>query len=296
MREIVIVSGKGGTGKTSFVASFAALAEKVVLADCDVDASNLHLVLDHTTLHREDFYGGKRAKIDNDICIDCGECEDICRFSALSAIPGENGSKRYYVDPIACEGCGVCAWFCPVEAIAFEPALNAQWFISQTRYGPLVHAQLGVAEENSGKLVGLVRAKAKEQAIKAGINLILTDGSPGIGCPVIASITGADVIFIVTESTVSGLHDLVRIADVAKHFSIPALVCINKWDINPEITSQIEKVAQSKQLTVVGRVRYDPNFTDAQRLGHSIVEHTAEGSGQDIRDVWTALNSAANLP
>lgn len=291
MQEIVIVSGKGGTGKTSFVASFAALAQKVVLADCDVDASNLHLVLDHVVLYQEDFYGGKRAKINDDICIECGECKELCRFSAITCVDNTNTDNHYTIDPIACEGCGVCAWFCPVEAIEFEPVINAQWFVSRTRFGPLVHAKLGVAEENSGKLVGVVREQAKAQAKKTGIDLIITDGSPGIGCPVIASITGADVILIVTEATVSGLHDLVRMADVAKHFSIPALVCINKWDINSEITLEIERIAHSRQLTIVGRVRYDPNVTDAQRHGRSIVEHTSEGSGQDIRDVWATLSS-----
>ncbi len=293
MQEIVVISGKGGTGKTSLVASFASLAKNVVLADCDADASNLHFVVDHMVTQRTNFSGGKRAAIDAERCLGCGDCVDLCRFDAIRVEAAVNGdrSESYHIDPIACEGCGVCAWFCPAEAIDFKPAINGQWFVSSTRYGSMVHAKLGVAEENLGKLVGVVRAQARLEAEKHEVELILTDGSPGIGCPVIASLTGADLVVIVTEASLSGLHDLERVADVAKHLAIPTLVCINKWDINTELTSLIESAAQRRKIPVVGRVRYDRVVTEAQIKGRSIVDYTSEGCAQDIRQVWASIES-----
>ncbi len=289
MKELVVISGKGGTGKTSFVASFAALAEKVALADCDVDASDLHLVLDPAILCRENFSGGKRAKIRNELCTACGKCAQVCRFNAVHSDRGNNGKekKTFRVDPIACEGCGVCAWFCPAKAIDFAPVVNGEWYVSNTRFGPMVHAKLGVAEENSGKLVSMVRALARERAEKLGIDLVLIDGSPGIGCPVIASITGADLVLIVTEPTLSGLHDLERVAGVVKKFGIPALACVNRWDINPEITVKIERRSIKLGLTVVGRVRYDRAVTEAQIHRQAVVEfQSAGGCARDIKAVW----------
>lgn len=293
MKELVVISGKGGTGKTSIVASFAALAEKVVLADCDVDAADLHLVLNPQILRSEDFSGGKRAKIAAEKCVACGKCEELCRFGAISLTgPGNGGvGKTYRVDPIACEGCGVCAWFCPADAINFGEAVNGQWFVSQTHRGPMVHARLGVAEENSGKLVSLVRREARKLIEQCGLELILVDGSPGIGCPVIASITGADMVLIVTEPTLSGLHDLGRVADVAKHFGIPAMVCVNKWDLNPEMTGRIERQSQQQGLGLAGRVRYDRAVTEAQIHRQSVVEYQQNGCAEDIRQVWSAVRN-----
>lgn len=243
--ELVVISGKGGTGKTSIVASFAALAEKVVLADCDVDAADLHLVLNPTVVKREKFSGGSRARIMPGHCTACGKCEEICRFNAIYFDGPGNGKveKTYRIDPIACEGCGVCAWFCEENAIEFGPVVNGEWFISDTRCGPMVHARLGVAEENSGKLVSLVRTQAKKIADDRRLDLVIIDGAPGIGCPVIASITGADLVLVVTEPTLSGMHDLERVVDLTKHFGIETLVCVNKWDLNEEIASQIETQA-----------------------------------------------------
>jgi len=244
-KELVMISGKGGTGKTSIVASFAALAEKAVLADCDVDAADLHLVLDPKTVERKKFSGGSRATIQAELCTACGKCEEICRFDAVCFDGPPNGAvdETCRIDPIACEGCGVCARFCPANAIGFGPVVNGEWFISQIRHGSMVHAKLGVAEENSGKLVSLVRTQAKKIAEDRNLDLVLIDGSPGIGCPVIASIAGADIALVVTEPTLSGLHDLRRVIDLTRHFGIGTLVCINKWDLNEDIAAQIEAQA-----------------------------------------------------
>lgn len=290
--ELVVISGKGGTGKTSIVASFAALAAPSVLADCDVDAADLHLVLDPHVVRRESFSGGKRARIITDNCIGCGKCQEVCRFGAVSFDgPGNGGvSKTYRIDPIACEGCGVCAWFCPAKAIEFGPAVNGEWFVSETRHGPMVHARLGVAEENSGKLVSTVRQEARNVAQQRELGLVIIDGSPGIGCPVIASITGADLLLIVTEPTVSGVHDLGRVADLAGHFSLPILVCVNKWDLNPQMADEIESLCRRRGIGVTGRVRYDRAVTEAQIRKLSVVEHQKNGCAEDIRTVWSNVN------
>ena len=282
MKEIVVISGKGGTGKTSLVASFAALAEKKVLADCDVDAADLYLVLNPKINYREDFSGGKKARIITEECIGCGRCEEVCRFEAI-----------YYpdndvpcVDPISCEGCGVCVRVCPADAISFDPVVNGELYISSTNYGPMVHARLGMAEGNSGKLVTIVRNKAREIAQKEGLDFIIVDGSPGIGCPVIASVAGADFVLVVTEPTLSGQHDLLRVSELTAHFRIPTVICINKWDLNPDISEQIEKVAKEHGIKDVGRVRYDTAITKAQIMKTSVVEYTGGAVSEDIKHVW----------
>ena len=297
MKELVVISGKGGTGKTSIVASFAALASKAVIADCDVDAADLHLVIEPTVVRREEFSGGSRARIKTGRCTACGKCEEVCRFDAIYFDGPGNGKveKTYRVDPIGCEGCGVCAWFCTDEAIEFGPVVNGEWFISDTRLGPMVHAKLGVAEENSGKLVSLVRAQAKKIAEDRNLDLALIDGAPGIGCPVIASIAGADLVLAVTEPTLSGLHDLQRVADLTRHFGIETLVCINKWDLNPDVASQIETQVRGRGLKLAGRVRYDRAVTDAQIRKLSVVEYARNGVAGDIEglwaDVWASLSA-----
>jgi len=291
-KELVVISGKGGTGKTSIVASFAALADKVVLADCDVDAADLHLVLAPKIVRRTSFSGGKRARVKPGHCNACGKCEEICRFDAIYFDGPGNGraAKTFRIDPIACEGCGVCAWFCAENAIEFAPAVNGEWYVSDTRHGPMVHAKLGVAEENSGKLVSIVRKEAGTLAQHRGMDLVLIDGSPGIGCPVIASITGADLVLIVTEPTLSGLHDLGRVAAVSRHFGIPGMVCINKWDLNPDLAAEIDRQANEHGLTVAGRVRYDRAVTDAQVRKQAVVEYQQNGCTEDIREVWDAVS------
>ena len=296
MKELVVISGKGGTGKTSLVASLAALADKAVLADCDVDAADLHLVLEPTIVKREEFSGGSRARIKSGHCTACGKCEEICRFDAIRFDGPGNGNvdKTYRIDPIACEGCGVCAWFCADKAIEFGPVVNGEWFISDTRRGPMVHAKLGVAEANSGKLVSLVRAEAKKIAEDRNLDLVLIDGSPGIGCPVIASIGGADLVLVVTEPTLSGMHDLERVADLTSHFGVETILCINKWDLNEDIASQIEARAIGRGLKLAGKVRYDRAVTEAQIMGLSVVEYAHDGVAEDIIDLWGNVRASLN--
>ena len=292
MKELVIISGKGGTGKTSIVASFATLAGKSVLADADVDAADLYLVLEPRTVHREQFSGGSRARIMSGHCTACGKCEEICRFDAIAYDGPGNGrvSKTYRIDPIACEGCGVCAHFCAENAIEFAPVINGQLFVSETRHGPMVHAKLGVAEENSGKLVSLVRTRAKAIAQERKLDLVLIDGSPGIGCPVISSITGADHVLVVTEPTLSGLHDLRRVTDLTTHFGIKTQICVNKWDLNEDLASEIEAQAHQRGVRVAGKVRYDQAVTRAQIKKKSVVEHTHSGAAADIRQLWAKVS------
>ncbi len=294
IKELVVISGKGGTGKTSIVASFAALAKKAVLADCDVDAADLHLVLEPTIVRTEQFSGGKRARIMPEECTACGKCRELCRFDAIyfDGPANDKAQRTFRVDPIACEGCGVCAWFCPEKAIEFAPAVNGKWYISDTRHGPMVHAALGIAEENSGKLVSTVRAEARKLAEKQGLETIIIDGSPGIGCPVIASITGANLVLIVTEPTLSGKHDMERVADLAKHFDIPTMVCVNKWDLNEQIAGEIQSLAEKRGIGVAGRVRYDRAVTQAQINRKSIVENQSDGPAADIRETWSRVCEA----
>ena len=288
MKELVVISGKGGTGKTSIVASFAGLAKNAVFADCDVDAADLHLVLEPKIKQKSNFSGGKRAVIIAEKCSGCRKCRELCRFDAIH-LNGEGNDvvdKTFTVDPIACEGCKVCVEFCPVDAIEFYYSINGQWFISDTRFGPMVHAKLGIAEENSGKLVTLIRKEAKRIATEEEKGLIIVDGSPGIGCPVIASITGADLVLIITEPTLSGKHDLDRVADLAASFGIPTLLCINKSDLNQEITAQIAEEADNRRIKLAGKIRYDKAFTMAQILKATVIEYTGGWVSEEIKALW----------
>jgi len=281
MKQIVIISGKGGTGKTSLVASLAALAGTSVLADCDVDAADLHLVVKPSSVSKHEFIGGKVAVIDGERCIDCGSCVDLCRFNAIS---GESVERS--VDPIACEGCGVCAWFCPEQAIALVDSVEGEWHLSETRFGPMVHARLNPAGENSGKLVSLLRAEARFVAESRQIDTVLIDGSPGIGCPVIASITGADLVLVVTEPTLSGLHDFDRVIGLTKHFGIRSMAVVNKYDLNEANTRQVEELATRLGTGFAGRIRFDPAVTEAQIEGVPLVEHSDNGAAADMAEVW----------
>ena len=288
MKELVVISGKGGTGKTSIVASFAGLAKNAVFADCDVDAADLHLVLEPKIKQKSDFSGGKRAAIIAEKCSGCGKCRELCRFDAIH-LNGEGNDvvdTTFTIDPISCEGCKVCVEFCPVDAIEFNDSINGQWFISDTRFGPMVHAKLGIAEENSGKLVTLIRKEAKRIATEEEKNLIIVDGSPGIGCPVIASITGADLVLIITEPTLSGRHDLDRVADLTVSFGIPTLLCINKSDLNQEITGQIAEEAGTRGIKLAGKIRYDKAFTKAQIMKATVIEYTGGWVSEEIKTLW----------
>ncbi|MFQ3549911.1 MAG: ATP-binding protein [Armatimonadota bacterium] len=286
IKELVVISGKGGTGKTSVVASFASLATEKVLVDCDVDAADLHLILEPQIEKREDFSGGNQARIIQNECIKCGKCADVCRYDAVKF-----QDAKYSIDPVMCEGCGVCAYFCPAKAIDFSPQVNGEWYISETRHGKIVHAKLSIAQENSGKLVTLIRTQAKQIAEETNKSLIIIDGSPGIGCPVIASITGASMVLVVTEPTLSGLHDLERVCSLAKHFNIPTMVSINKYDINNQIANEIRTYCKNNNIELVGDIRYDPEVTKAQIQGKSIVEYALSPAGEDICNIWKNINA-----
>ena len=283
--ELVVISGKGGTGKTSVVASFAVLAHSVVVADCDVDAADLHLVLAPEILETHTFVSGHEAVIRQADCDSSGTCKEVCRFGAV--IAGE-GSAAFVIDPLACEGCGVCVELCPTRAIDFVEKTCGEWFVSTTPSGPMVHARLGIAAENSGKLVSTVRNEAKKVAARNGSGTILVDGPPGIGCPVIAAITGADGVLVVTEPTVSGAHDMERVLELAAHFQIPAAVCVNRWDLHPEGAERIEAHARDHGAIIAGRIRYDAAVTRAQVEGRSVVE-LGGGAADDIRVVWDCV-------
>jgi MinD superfamily P-loop ATPase len=284
VRELVVISGKGGTGKTSIVASFAALAENKVMADCDVDAADLHLLLEPQVKNREEFRSSKSAIIDLGCCVPCNKCREVCRFEAIS--------RDYVVDKIACEGCGVCVHFCPEGAIELRENLSGEWFISETRFGPLVHARLGIAEENSGKLVAVVRQNARELAHREGLDTILVDGAPGIGCPVISSLTGATAALVVTEPTVSGLHDMQRVVKLTAYFQIPTYVCINKFDLNTQMTARAEAFCQQRRLKLVGKVPYDTVVTKAMVQGKTVVEYSSGLVAREIERLWRYIGYA----
>jgi MinD superfamily P-loop ATPase len=287
VKEIVIISGKGGTGKTSLTAAFAGLAEKCVLADCDVDAADLHLLLQPQVRERYEFSGGGRAEIKAEKCSKCGLCRQICRFDAVRQLADKKSFPA--VDPLACEGCGFCALVCPADAIEIKPAVNGEWYVSDTRLGPMVHACLYPGEGNSGKLVTLVRSRAREIAAECGSAYILIDGSPGLGCPVIASVAGSDLAVIVTEPTISGEHDLLRIVALTKHFRVPTVVCINRSDINPAIADRIAVVSEAQGLEVVGRIRYDRIVTEAQTAAKTVNEYTDGPVAEEIMAAWRRI-------
>jgi MinD superfamily P-loop ATPase len=280
MKEIVILSGKGGTGKTSIVGSLAALAESKVMADCDVDAADLHLLLNPVIKSETEFWSGQVASIDDGLCTQCGLCQEICRFDAI---------KNYKVDPIACEGCGFCSHVCPVDAISMQENMAGHWFISDTRYGPLVHARLGIAQENSGKLVALVKQQAKQIAERDGLDYVISDGPPGIGCPVVSSLSGASLALLVTEPTLSGIHDLERVIGVCRHFGVPALVCINKYDINEDNTRLIENNCLGWGVEIAARIPFDNVVTEAMIKGVPVVTYSDGRVAAETKKLWESI-------
>lgn len=284
-RELTIISGKGGTGKTTVTAAFAHLAHSKVLADNDVDAANLHLLLNPGLCESHDFSGGKQAAIDSQVCTGCGLCAEYCHFQAIH----KNDQGTFGVDPLGCEGCSLCQLVCPAEAVQFHPVVNGQMFVSTTNEGPMVHARLGIAEENSGKLVTDVRRKAAELAGALKLSAILADGPPGTGCPVIASITGTHHVLIVTEPTVSGRHDLTRVLELTRHFNVPASVVVNKYDINEDQTRQIEALAGEHHAHVIGKIPFDPLVHQALMAGKNLIEYGQGPAYQAIVDCWEIL-------
>jgi MinD superfamily P-loop ATPase len=273
MKQLVILSGKGGTGKTSLAAAFAHLASQnqfansLVLADADVDAANLELVLQPQMLEEEDFWGGQIAIINQDTCAVCGDCQQVCRFDAINYVDGV-----YQIDPIACEGCAACAYQCPTDSIRMEEQVVGKFIISDSRFGPLFHANLFPGGENSGKLVTLVKQRARLKALDDQSELVLVDGPPGIGCPVISATSGADMVLIVAEPTVSGVHDMRRVLETTQHFGVPAMVCINKADIYPQGVADIKKYCRENDLPLLGEIPFDIAMTSAMVEGEPVTE------------------------
>jgi MinD superfamily P-loop ATPase len=286
-KELVVISGKGGTGKTTVLASLAVLASDSVLADNDVDASDLHLLLKPKVYEKNDFYGGSEAVIDQDKCIGCGKCAQSCHFNAIDVSGTEN--KIYTINELACEGCHLCKYVCPKNAITIKEKITGQLFISETEYGQMVHARLGIAEENSGKLVSLVRNHASKLAQKLKKGNILGDGPPGTSCPVIASISGADLVLIVTEPTISGIHDMERVIKLVSHFRIPAKIVINKANLNADQTDRIYKIAKKENLSVVAEIPFDRNVYEALIACKTVVEWGKGSANQILKQLWNTL-------
>jgi MinD superfamily P-loop ATPase len=302
MKQLVILSGKGGTGKTSVAAAFAhlaaqsGLAGKVVLADADVDAANLELVLQPNLREEQDFKGGKVAVIDPETCAACGDCQAVCRFDAIHPHPqplsqGERG--EYWVDPIACDGCAACVYQCPTQSISMRERIAGKFYFSESRYGPLYHARLFPGQENSGKLVTLVKQRARLQALNEGRELVIVDGPPGIGCPVIAAVSGANLALIVAEPTVAGVHDMRRVLQTVQHFGVRAMVVINKADVYPAGTEEIESFCRENGIETVGRIPFDLTVASAMVAGEAVTAYRPEAAvSVAIRQVWERVLSS----
>lgn len=283
VKQITIISGKGGTGKTTVSSAFASLAENAVIADCDVDAADMHLTMGPETIEKKDFYGLQIASIDPDLCTACGTCGKSCRFGAID--------ENFHVDVYGCEGCAVCEYVCPSDAIKMVDRKAGEFFISKTRFGPMVHAKLGIGEEASGKLVTVVRNVAHDIAVKHNKDAIIIDGPPGTGCSVIAAITGVELVLIVTEPTLSGIHDLERVLEVVKHFRIPALVCINKYNVNEKNTQKIKNYCTAQEVDVVGILPYDRTPADAMLAGKAVTEYADNDFVSGVCAVWEKVQN-----
>ncbi|MBN2116192.1 MAG: ATP-binding protein [Anaerolineales bacterium] len=297
MKQLVILSGKGGTGKTSLAAAFAHLfsqspfANRVVLADADVDAANLELVLQPRLREQEDFRGGQVAVIDESTCTSCGDCEAVCRFDAI-----HHTDSLYAVDPIACDGCAACVYQCPSESITMFEQVAGRFYVSDSRYGPLYHASLYPGRENSGKLVTLVKQRARLRALDEHRELVIVDGPPGIGCPVIAAASGADLALIVAEPTAAGVHDMKRILQTTEHFHIPALVCINKADIYPLGTKKIEAYCWDNEFQVAGKIPFDEAVTEAMVHGEPVTAYKPNAPvSRAIIDLWCSVMESLSI-
>lgn len=284
MKEILLLSGKGGTGKTTITGALAFLATNKVMADCDVDAADLHLILDPRPRQENEFWSGVEAEVDSALCSGCGTCVELCRFHALEL------AETARVLPFSCEGCGVCSYFCPEQAITLRDKLSGHWFIADTDYGPLVHARLGIGEENSGKLVSMVKRQARELATDQQADWLLVDGPPGIGCPAIASMSGTDYVLLITEPTRSGLHDLLRVADLVRHFKLACGVCVNKWDLHPATSALISQVCGQGGIELVGRIPFDEAVAVSIVRGMPLLAHRPEApASAAVRELWRNL-------
>ncbi|MFH1714974.1 MAG: ATP-binding protein [Elusimicrobiota bacterium] len=281
MKQILVISGKGGTGKTVLTASFAVLAKNKIMVDCDVDAADLYILLKPKILERNKFVGGKSAVIDESLCIKCGQCKTVCRFEAFD--------DNFNLDPISCEGCGFCSIICPVDAIKMSDNISGEWFISETKYGDFVHAKLGIAEENSGKLVAKIRDEAKKLAEAKKADYVIIDGPPGIGCPVMASLAGIDLAVIITEPTVSGIHDMQRVMELAKHFKITTKVVINKFDLNLENCEKVKSLCAENNIEILGLISFDSVVSKSIVVCMPLVEYTDGKVSQEIRNIWDKI-------
>ena len=287
MKKLTVISGKGGTGKTTVTANLSALADNLVLADCDVDAPNLHLLMNPSVESTEDFLGAKLAVKDDDKCIDCGKCYELCEFNAITS--------DYEVNDLKCEGCGLCVAQCPTDALSLEKQVTGDLYRSQSTVGPMIHAKLKIGAENSGKLVSEVKERAEALANQNDYELVLVDGSPGIGCPVIASLNGVDGALIVTEPTQSGLADLKRVLEVVKHFSISAMVAINKADLNHNLTEEIEEFCSSKDVRLVGKIPFSNTIVEAMRQGELVVDYAGDSEAASaLKDIWSEVEDNIN--
>ena len=286
MHEILVISGKGGTGKTSLTAAFAHLAADPVICDLDVDAPDLHLLLKPERLETHEFFSGFEARINPEKCEVCGTCQEMCRYDAV--LPG---NPHPVIDPLKCEGCKVCVQFCPADAVDFTSRHCGRWYISGTRFGTMVHAQLFPAQENSGRLVAVLRKKAQELAKAQGRRIILADGPPGIGCPVISALSGVHLAVIVTEPTPSGLHDMERIADLCGHFGIRTAAVINKCDLNAAMAERIQDHCSKKSITVVAQLPHDPAFVHAMVRAQAVTESGDSALAQNIKTAWANILS-----
>ncbi len=294
MREIVVISGKGGTGKTSLTAAFAHLAQGAVLCDLDVDAPDLHILLDPRPRRRENFISGQTAGIDPALCTGCGLCRDACRFTAIRPAKGE-ATGVPAVDALRCEGCTVCAAVCPSGAVTLTPRHCGEWGVSDTRFGPLVHAQLFPGQENSGRLVTLLKQEARRLALAEGASLVLCDGAPGIGCPVISSLAGAHLAVAVTEPTPSGRHDLERVCGVCDHFRVPVAVVVNKHDLNPAEDARIEAFCAQRGYELVARLPHDPLVTAVMVQRKAVTELADNGFTHFLLRAWRRIGKLAGL-
>jgi MinD superfamily P-loop ATPase len=283
MKQILVISGKGGTGKTVLAGAFSALMKDKVIVDCDVDAADMHLLLSPRIVEHNQFKSGATAVIDEKKCIRCGKCAKLCRFDAVKDV--------FVIDDLSCEGCGFCSLVCPADAIEMKENISGEWYISETRFGPMVHARLGIAEENSGKLVTLVREKAVELAAARNMQWILIDGSPGIGCPVIASLSGVDCALVVTEPTLSGLHDAGRVIEVARHFGVPVRVLINKYDLNLDISDKIEQFCNQSAIPMIGKLAFDERVVRAMVEGKTIPEYENGDMTSQLEEIWDKLRA-----
>ena len=294
VKQILIISGKGGTGKTVISAALANIVSSKVMADCDVDAANLYLLLKPEIMESVPFYGEKKATVKEESCTGCGLCLPRCRFSAIA--PTFEGKIK--IDPIACEGCGVCAYICPVRAIEMGENIAGNLFVSHTAYGPFVHARLGAGRENSGKLVTEVRKKAKEIAEKEGLDYVIIDGPPGIGCPVVASLSGVDLALVVTEPTMSGIYDMDRVIQVARHFGLKTACVLNKFDLNPELSQEIEDWCRRHSVPVLARIPFEETVVKAVIQGVPITEFSDEVRSQvvaEIHKLWLKMGDVLRV-